>query len=435
MYLCSAYGLKLFVLCRYVTVRLQIVCVGEVHIGTLHTPTCVIIREPHTHAHTDVYRGEVALKVSLPDKQLCVSREARALNTQAHNPAVLPVMGRLCEADSDRCALLTPVCVGGCLRQYLSDVCTREDGNRVLMSAEGMGSIIVQLVVCVHMLHLPGLAHLDLKCENVLVDADSEGELKLVKLCDFGISQATQYSNGKLMMRSCGFTAGYAAPELLEAKCAGWRWSVDGVGLDTYGIGKVLHMMLFGRNVYDSVCAAQAIPGTHMGLLKLMKQLTHTDHTKRPPLLHTLTHSCLCELVVPVLKQLFEDKMVRDVCVDYDSLTRSHTRKLPSLLPDETSLGVTHGTRSESCDACMRVSDDVCLCVCNDQLSDQPVEVQLPATHTHADTHTHTHKPDKSLATQQPPECGEGNKVECGSTCVCGYTCVCGFLCLSVCAC
>ena len=62
--------------------------------------------------------------------------------------------------------------------------------------------------------HAQNIIHADIKIENVLMQSsDVDGEINLVKLCDFGLSQELG-SNGKALVKVRQGTIGYIAPEV-----------------------------------------------------------------------------------------------------------------------------------------------------------------------------------------------------------------------------
>lgn len=77
-----------------------------------------------------------------------------------------------------------------------------------------------------------GVAHLDLKLENVLVSSNYS-----LKLCDFGFYEETSHKINK----NRG-THGYRAPETYLQSNEGY----DGVKADFFSLGVILFIMLFG---------------------------------------------------------------------------------------------------------------------------------------------------------------------------------------------
>jgi serine/threonine protein kinase len=119
--------------------------------------------------------------------------------------------------------------------------------------------IFQQLVETVAYIHAQGIAHRDLKLENVLVAADLN-----IKIIDFGFSRAAQ-SPGELFGTGCGSPA-YAAPEILEAR------QYDGRMADMWSMGVMLYTLVVGalpwrgrhdQIIYDQIARADfEIPPT-----------------------------------------------------------------------------------------------------------------------------------------------------------------------------
>lgn len=93
-----------------------------------------------------------------------------------------------------------------------------------------------QLTSAMAYLHRRGVAHRDLKIENILIDEDQN-----IKLCDFGFSKVCQ-QNGTQGPNSdtfCG-SLGYCAPEILQ------RTPYNPWKTDIWSLGVVLYKMVIG---------------------------------------------------------------------------------------------------------------------------------------------------------------------------------------------
>jgi serine/threonine protein kinase len=133
-----------------------------------------------------------------------------------------------------------------------------------------------QLLSALMALHARGLAHLDVKPDNVML---CHGRPMLI---DFG--SARRLGARQPQGRPIG-SAGYAAPEL-EAGAA-----ID-VSMDLYGLGVVLHEMLGGQPTFDPQLeagqrpAAPALPES--ALSPVVQSLLDPEPTRRPSVAATL---------------------------------------------------------------------------------------------------------------------------------------------------
>ena len=161
-----------------------------------------------------------------------------------------------------------------------------------------------QVLLAVEHMHSKGLAHNDIKLENLLVDGDD------VKLCDFGacrpIDQETCYS-------SFNRTLAYTPPEVLEG-----RDRSAGSG-DMWSLGVLLYTMLAGYTPFGQTPSSS----THKVMKKILKgrvqffddsfntvsaeaidlisQLLQKDPSKRMTLCEALCHPWLAANVPDVM--------------------------------------------------------------------------------------------------------------------------------------
>ncbi|MQL95484.1 hypothetical protein Taro_028154 [Colocasia esculenta] len=97
-----------------------------------------------------------------------------------------------------------------------------------------------QLVAALRFCHGRGIAHRDVKPQNLLLDG--RGELKV---SDFGLSALPeQLRDDGLLHTACG-TPAYTAPEVLRRK------GYDGARADAWSCGVILYVMLAGRLPFD----------------------------------------------------------------------------------------------------------------------------------------------------------------------------------------
>ena len=122
--------------------------------------------------------------------------------------------------------------------------------NVGLMPRELIGSHFAQLVEAVVHLHGQGICHLDVKPENLFVDASGR-----VKLGDFGLS--TFAEDGPVF--GCRGSFAYAAPENVKSVrkgqdvygCRSLGQGYDGQKADMWSVGIVLFVLLYGLTPWD----------------------------------------------------------------------------------------------------------------------------------------------------------------------------------------
>ncbi|GMH36943.1 hypothetical protein BSKO_04816 [Bryopsis sp. KO-2023] len=93
-----------------------------------------------------------------------------------------------------------------------------------------------QLIMGLDYIHRQGVVNRDIKLENTLV---TEGDMPMLKLCDFGYSKNVQESAAKSLVG----TRLYLAPEVISSS-AGEKY--DGVKADIWSTGVFLYIMLLG---------------------------------------------------------------------------------------------------------------------------------------------------------------------------------------------
>ncbi|KAL5206803.1 hypothetical protein ABZP36_035012 [Zizania latifolia] len=100
--------------------------------------------------------------------------------------------------------------------------------------------VFVQLVDALSYCHARGVAHRDVKPQNILLDGDGN-----LKVSDFGLSALPDslHDDGRLHT-ACG-TPAYAAPEVLRRK------AYDGAKADAWSCGVILFVLLAGSLPFD----------------------------------------------------------------------------------------------------------------------------------------------------------------------------------------
>lgn len=196
-----------------------------------------------------VYEGEhialgrrVALKearaifqlVSYVRRDEIVSRFRHAVQAGAAlaHPNILPIFDHNYEREHPYFAM--EHAAGGNLRQRLL---AAPSGRLPVTQAM---RVLLQLAYALRYAHAQGIAHLGLKPENVLFDAQGN-----VQVSDFGLSRVLDREDGSSqapVLVSSG-TVGYMAPERLQADTT----TTAGAAADIYSLGILAYEMLTGR--------------------------------------------------------------------------------------------------------------------------------------------------------------------------------------------
>ncbi|XP_055813611.1 CBL-interacting serine/threonine-protein kinase 7-like [Solanum dulcamara] len=96
-----------------------------------------------------------------------------------------------------------------------------------------------QLVSALHFCHQNGVAHRDIKPQNLLLDKDGH-----LKISDFGLSALPEQLRNGLLHTACG-TPAYTAPEVV------YRKGYDGAKADAWSCGVILFVFLAGSLPFD----------------------------------------------------------------------------------------------------------------------------------------------------------------------------------------
>ncbi|BGP43647.1 hypothetical protein JCM10449v2_007692 [Rhodotorula kratochvilovae] len=182
--------------------------------------------------------------------------------------------------------LVTELCSGGELFDYLVESCSAPPGQGGLALAETR-RIFGQLVLGVAYLHGEGVVHRDLKLENVLLDENVN-----VKIADMGFGR--EFEKGRWLETKVG-TLGYTAPEIV----AGQRYL--GEQVDIWSLGVILFALLTGSLPFDdddeSVMRSLILSCTYTipsfldpDAADLVSRILVADPLRRPSLREILAH-------------------------------------------------------------------------------------------------------------------------------------------------
>jgi len=104
--------------------------------------------------------------------------------------------------------------------------------SRGVYSEKDAAKIIKQVLKAVQYLHGEHIAHRDLKLENILVEKDNSGNMKIF-IADFGLSRIMDPDEFAGMTTQCG-SLEYCAPEVFMSQAYGEQVDLWSVGVITY---------------------------------------------------------------------------------------------------------------------------------------------------------------------------------------------------------
>jgi len=109
------------------------------------------------------------------------------------------------------------------------------------------GAWVAEAARAVHAAHERGVIHCDLKPGNLLLDAGGR-----IRVTDFGL--AMPLSSDRTDLLPAGGTPAFMAPEQADP-----RWGAISPRTDVYGLGAVLHFLLYSRPPYTAASAAEVL--------------------------------------------------------------------------------------------------------------------------------------------------------------------------------
>ncbi|XP_036312926.1 sperm motility kinase 4A [Pipistrellus kuhlii] len=199
-----------------------------------------------------------------------VSRELRCLRTLQHRN-----ISRLLEVvvAPEEVHLVMEHVRGGDLREHLE--------RRGRLTERQARAVFRQIAMALHLCHLRGFAHRDIKPDNILLEEDLTA-----KLADFGLSH--EATAGQLLTSWCG-TLSYMAPEVLQ------REPYDGLKADVWGLGASLYKAVTGRvpfpgdseeKIMDRIVEGRYKPPYYMSEAgrSFLQRLLTVDPDQRPTL-------------------------------------------------------------------------------------------------------------------------------------------------------
>ena len=130
----------------------------------------------------------------------------------------------------------------------------------------------LKLCSAVGHLHACNIVHLDIKLENIFIDANNE-----LKLGDLGLSAFS--CHGLKIAKTCG-SGVYAAPEVIMSKKIG---PYDGRAADIWSVGVCSFVMVRGRFPFNTDLPLKLL-GTHATALHIARETGH-QRPIHPPLM------------------------------------------------------------------------------------------------------------------------------------------------------
>lgn len=155
------------------------------------------------------------------------------------------------EWNSDYIFLIMEYCSGGDLSRFIR-------GKR-LLPEEIARRFLRQLALALHFLHANGIAHMDLKPQNLLLSARQN---PVLKLADFGFAQ---YLNSEEQTQTMRGSPLYMAPEMICSEKYDAR-------VDLWSVGVILYEALFG-----------VAPFASRSFAELEMKIRSTDPVTLPP--------------------------------------------------------------------------------------------------------------------------------------------------------
>jgi serine/threonine protein kinase len=129
--------------------------------------------------------------------------------------------------------------------------------------------IFGQIVSAVAHAHRRGVAHLDLKLENVLLDSNLS-----TKIIDWGLSVS---EDPRHCTKHCG-SPEYAAPEIWNRRTV--QQTYDAFQADMFSLGVMLYALLFGRFPFNKALLSLMRSGRDVGELAFVEGISVSEEAK-----------------------------------------------------------------------------------------------------------------------------------------------------------
>lgn len=157
---------------------------------------------------------------------------------------------------------------------------------------------LLQLIEILHIVHLKGFAHGDIKPTNILINANSSTDFQM-ELIDFGMS----YKVGESKADKIPFSLGFAAPELILN-----RLELTNETTDFYSLAITIYVLVSGK-----IPLAHPNPEVFINL-----QLTHPlmPDSKIPKSVFTLIEKMTFKPMFPLPPHLMEEKKLVEMLLE-----------------------------------------------------------------------------------------------------------------------
>ena len=183
--------------------------------------------EPRFKGHT-----AVALKVAHDGAEDFLLSEAKIMQVLSHR-SIVRYIGFV--RSPRYSAIVMERCTGPTLQKLLVE------GNGPLAERDALVAML-QLLSAVSYLHTRGVAHLDIKSENVMLrDNPSQTCRQVWKLLDFGLSESLGQHVYRYLYSSIRGTIGYAAPDMFDDQLSSAGFC------DIWSLGILFVEMLTGK--------------------------------------------------------------------------------------------------------------------------------------------------------------------------------------------
>jgi serine/threonine protein kinase len=137
------------------------------------------------------------------------------------------------------------------------------------LSEEETKKVFGQIVSSVAFAHRRGVAHLDLKLDNILMDSEFK-----TKIIDWGLSTTEDPKN---CTKYCG-SPEYAAPEIWRRKSI--YNTYDAFLADSFSLGVILFALLFGRFPFNRKALGMMRRGYDVGELQFLDGIEVSEEAK-----------------------------------------------------------------------------------------------------------------------------------------------------------